>query len=151
MDDEQIALLSECLYLPGKYLIEPEVISGRGQSGCVGSERERGIRATAALITNDVLGREVLGVGGAAAIATEKQRTAAIDRRAYHGVRPLEILLHRIRHFPRQVGQLTQRASKAGRGHEPGRSSGEMAPMRRIASSAAALSDVSASVAASIA
>ena len=73
---QQVARAAERLDLPGEDLLEAEVVARRGEHRGVGGERDRGERGAAVGVAHHVLGREVLRVGRAAAVAAEEQRPA---------------------------------------------------------------------------
>ena len=63
-----------------KILLEAEIVAGGGERRGVGGQRERGDGGAVGLVADGQFGREMLGVGGAAAIAEEHQLAAAADR-----------------------------------------------------------------------
>src|SRR5262245_8991232 len=79
--DEQVAGVSERFDLAREHFIEAHVVGARRQQRCVGGQRDRAHRRPIALVTNHVFRRQVLRVGGAAAVAHKEQRPAAAPRR----------------------------------------------------------------------
>ena len=78
--DGDVAGPSERLDLARENLLEAEIVAGGGERGGVGGQRDRGDGGAVGLVADGQFGREMLGVGGAAAIAEEHQLAAAADR-----------------------------------------------------------------------
>ena len=68
-----VAAAAERLDLLGEHLVVAEVVGDAGQRRGVGRQRDRRQRRALELEAVDELGRQVLGVGGAAAVAEEEQ------------------------------------------------------------------------------
>ena len=62
-------------------LLEPQIVGGGGEQRRVGGARDGRQRAAIGGIPDHVLGRDVLRVGGAPAVAGEEDRTAAAEGR----------------------------------------------------------------------
>ena len=73
VQDQEVARTADRLYLSRKDLLEPEIISRRGQDGGVGGERYGRQGAASFDVAHHVLRRQVLCIGRAAAVATEVQ------------------------------------------------------------------------------
>src|SRR2546425_392816 len=78
---QHVARAGERLDLAREHLVEAQVVGARGEEGRVGREGDGAERGAVRLVAHDVLGGEVLRVGGAAAVAREKQRPAGAQRR----------------------------------------------------------------------
>ena len=79
--DEHVALAAERANLPLEHLLEAVVVADRGQRRGVGGERDGGERRAVVDEASDEFGGDVLGVGGAAAVAGEQDLAAAFERR----------------------------------------------------------------------
>ncbi len=77
--DSDVALFAERLDLAGEEMIEAVIIADGGEGGCIRGEREGGDGFAVADIAYGQFGGEVLGVGGAAAIAEEQDFSAVLD------------------------------------------------------------------------
>lgn len=75
--DGDIARLAERLDLAGENLVEAEIVAAGGERRCVGGECEGGDGLAILLITDGQFRREMLAVGGAAAIAEEQKFSPA--------------------------------------------------------------------------
>ena len=78
---QHVAALAQALDLPREHLLETVVVGDRGQRRGVGGQRNRRITGTILLVAADDFGGDVLGVGGAAAIADDQQLVAGTQRR----------------------------------------------------------------------
>jgi len=78
--DGDIALAAQRLDLAGEDLLITHVVRGRRQHRCVRRQRECGDGLSVVDEAHGEFGRDVLAVGGAAAIAEEHQLAAAPDR-----------------------------------------------------------------------
>ena len=78
--DEHVALAAERANLPLEHLLEAVVVADRGQRRGVGGERDRGQRRAVVDEASDEFRGDVLGVGGAAAVAGEQHLAAALQR-----------------------------------------------------------------------
>ena len=75
-----VAAPAEAFDLAGEYLFEAVIIADRRQRRGVGGQRDRGISRPVLLVAADDFGGDVLGVGGAAAIADEQKLVACAQR-----------------------------------------------------------------------
>src|SRR6478672_7815596 len=73
MNDQQVARLRQRFYLAREHVLEPEIVSSRGEQGCVGRQGDRRIRTTVSHIADDVFRGHMLGVGGAATVAAKEE------------------------------------------------------------------------------
>src|SRR5579859_67050 len=80
MQDQHIAGLGERFYLSREDLIEAHVVRACGEQRRVGCERDSPHRGAIGLVADDVLGRDMLRVGRAAAVAGKVQRAAVAQR-----------------------------------------------------------------------
>ena len=78
--DEHVALAAERANLPLEHLVEAVVVADRGQRRGVGGERDGGERRAVVDEASDEFRGDVLGVGGAAAVAGEQDLAAALQR-----------------------------------------------------------------------
>src|SRR3989441_2179753 len=74
VERQHVAGARQGLYLTCEYLVEPHVIGARGEERAVGGERDGAQRRPVGLVAHDVLGREMLRVRRATAVAGEEQR-----------------------------------------------------------------------------
>ena len=79
--DQHVAGAAEGLDLAGEDAEEPEIIGGGGQRRGVGGQRDRRQSAAVALEADGELRRDVLAVGGAAAIAAEEKLAPGAEHR----------------------------------------------------------------------
>ncbi len=77
--DEHVALVSQRAKLAREHLLEAVVVADRGQRRGVGGERDGGERRAVVDEAADQLGGDVLGVGGAAAVAGEQDLAAILQ------------------------------------------------------------------------
>src|SRR4029079_18633978 len=91
MNDQQVAWLRQRLDLSREDGLEAEVVAGRRQQRGVRGERDRRIRTSVPHVPHDILGREMLRVGGAPAIAAEEERPAAPHRVLDQAERDIEL------------------------------------------------------------
>src|SRR6185437_5116344 len=77
--DRDVALAAERLDLPRKDQRKAEIVAGGGQRRAVRRQRDRRDGRPVARVSHRQFGREMLRVGGAAAIAEEQQLPAALD------------------------------------------------------------------------
>jgi hypothetical protein len=105
---QEIAGTSQRFDLAREHLVEPHVVGRGGEQRRVSGERHGPQRGPLGFVADDVLGRDMLGVGGAATVAGKEQRAATpqgcfIPRRDRH---------HRLgllgRDAPRQLGECPQ-------------------------------------------
>ena len=84
--DEDIVLAAEPAHLPLEHPLEPVVVADRSEHRAVGRERDRGQGVAIEREARQKLSGDVLGVGGAAAVAGDQQLAAVAvgggDRRA---------------------------------------------------------------------
>src|SRR5438128_409042 len=80
VEREYVARARQGVELPREHFVEAHVVGAGGKQRRVGGERQGAQRGAARLIADHVLGREMLGVGGAAAVAGEEQRPARAQR-----------------------------------------------------------------------
>src|SRR6266705_5379851 len=80
VEREHVAWARQGVELPREHLVEAHVVGAGGEQRRVGGERQGAQRGAARLIADHVLGREMLCVGGAAAVAGEEQRPARAQR-----------------------------------------------------------------------
>ena len=77
--DGEVAAPADRLDLPREKLLEAEIVADRGERRRVGGQRDRGDRRAVLDVADGQLGREVLRIGGAAAIAEEQDLAAALE------------------------------------------------------------------------
>src|SRR5262249_36236738 len=73
--------LAQGAQLPREHVLEAHVVAGGGQGRAIGGQRDRGDRRPVLDVADGELGRQVLRVGGAAAIAEPQDLAAAAGRR----------------------------------------------------------------------
>jgi hypothetical protein len=73
---QHIAARTKAGDLAGEHLFEAVIIGDRRQRRGVGGQRDRGVAGTILFVAADDLGGDVLGVGGAAAIADDQELVA---------------------------------------------------------------------------
>src|SRR5881394_901091 len=77
MQHDGVTRLGEGFDLPREHFVESHVVGTGGEEGRIRRERHRAHGGAIALIANDVFRGDMLGIGGAAAVAGEEQRAAA--------------------------------------------------------------------------
>src|SRR5688572_8612137 len=108
MDDQQIAWLGQRLDLPREDLFEAEVVSRGREKRCVGGEGHGRIGAPVLHVPHDVLGRQMLRIGGASTVAAEEQGASPPNSLANECQRPIEIGGRGLRRAERNGGKLAQ-------------------------------------------
>ena len=78
---QHVAALAEARDLAREHLFEAVIVGDRRQCRGVGGQRDRGVAGTVLLVAADDLGGDMLGVGGAAAIADDQELVAGAQRR----------------------------------------------------------------------
>ena len=78
---QHVAALAEPFDLPREHLLETVIVGDRGQRRGVGGQRKRRVTGPVLLVAADDFGGDVLGVGGAAAIADDQQLVAGTQCR----------------------------------------------------------------------
>jgi hypothetical protein len=82
--DQDILGGRQALDLTGEQLVNAVVIADSRQHGGVGGKGEGGIRPPFTLKPSDKLGRDMLSICGTAAVATEQEFLASLDRSDDH-------------------------------------------------------------------
>ena len=70
---QHVAAPAEALDLAREHLLEAVIVGDRGQRRGVGGQRDRGVAGPILLVAADDFGGDMLGVGGAAAIADDQE------------------------------------------------------------------------------
>ena len=78
---QHIAALAEACDLPREHLFEAVIVGDRRQCRGVGGQRDRGVAGTLLFVAADDFSGDMLGVGGAAAIADDQELVAGAQRR----------------------------------------------------------------------
>ena len=78
---QHVAAAAETFDLPREHLLEPVVIRYRRQRRSVGGQRDRRVGRPVLLVAADDFGGDMLGVGGAAAIADDQEFSVRAQRR----------------------------------------------------------------------
>ena len=78
---QHVAALAEPCDLSREHLFEAVIIGDRRQRRGVGGQRDRGVSRPVLLVAADDFGGDMLGVGGAAAIADDQELVGRAQRR----------------------------------------------------------------------
>ncbi|VTR70631.1 hypothetical protein DESC_810202 [Desulfosarcina cetonica] len=88
--DEHVPRPAEPRHLPGEDIVEAIIVAHGGEDRSVGGQRHGRIGAPFPLEPTDDLGGEVLGIAGAAAVATDQQLAAGQKRLSQHPAHPMD-------------------------------------------------------------